>query len=129
VSQTLDAVLYKKQCMPEKNRFPAVLAPAWVKCDCCEDYICQPHGVHAHECTCPSIDEWVAKDASPYEPCLLRYIAPSEAERLQGFSGEHTAIPGASDSARYRAVGNSMAVPVMRWIGSRIQRATEQHNA
>lgn len=49
-----------------------------------------------------------------------RRLAPSEFERLQGFSGTHTAIEKASDSARYLAVGNSMAVPVMRWIGERL---------
>lgn len=120
VSQTLDAVLYKKQCLPEKNRFPAVLVPAWVKCDCCEDFICQPHGTHAHECSCGSIERWADADASPYDPCLLRYITPLEAERLQGFPDDYTNIPCASDTARYRAIGNSMAVPVMRWLGQRI---------
>jgi len=53
-----------------------------------------------------------------------RRLTPSEFERLQGFSGSHTDIlfkgKPASDTARYGAVGNSMAVPVMRWIGERI---------
>ena len=47
---------------------------------------------------------------------------PIECERLMGFPDNYTAIPGASDSARYKALGNSMAVPVMRWIGERIQK-------
>ena len=126
VSQTLDAVLYKKQCLPEKNRFPAVVAPAWVRCDCCEDYICQAHGCHAHECSCGGIEEWADADSSPYDPCLLRYITPVEAERLQGFHDDYTNVPGASDTRRYRALGNSMAVPVMHWLGKRIQMATGQ---
>lgn len=50
----------------------------------------------------------------------VRRLTPLECERLQGFPDGYTDIPGASDSARYRALGNSMAVPVMRWIGKRI---------
>ena len=51
----------------------------------------------------------------------VRRLTPLECERLQGFPDGYTDIPGASDSARYRALGNSMAVPVMRWIGERIR--------
>lgn len=51
----------------------------------------------------------------------VRRLTPKECERLQGFSDDFTNIPGASDSARYKALGNSMAVPVMAWIGKRIQ--------
>ena len=43
-------------------------------------------------------------------------------QRLQGFPDDATAIPGASDTARYAALGNSMAVPVMRWLGERIAK-------
>ena len=50
----------------------------------------------------------------------VRRLTPRECERLQGFPDDYTNVPGASDSARYRALGNSMAVPVMRWIGERI---------
>lgn len=52
----------------------------------------------------------------------VRRLTPRECERLQGFPDDYTLIPGASDSARYKALGNSMAVPVMRWIGERIQK-------
>ena len=47
---------------------------------------------------------------------------PVECERLQGFPDGFTAIDGEKtpDGPRYRALGNSMAVPVMRWIGERI---------
>ena len=50
----------------------------------------------------------------------VRRLTPLECERLQGFPDGYTAIPGASDGGRYKALGNSMAVPVMRWIGERI---------
>lgn len=57
---------------------------------------------------------------------IVRRLTPTECERLQGFPDGHTAIEGASDSARYRALGNSMAVPVMRWIGERIQAVEDE---
>ena len=54
----------------------------------------------------------------------VRRLTPRECERLQGFPDDWTLIPyrkgESSDSNRYRALGNSMAVPVMRWIGARI---------
>jgi DNA (cytosine-5)-methyltransferase 1 len=52
----------------------------------------------------------------------VRRLTPRECERLQGFPDDFTAIPGAADGPRYKALGNSMAVPVMRWIGERIAR-------
>lgn len=52
----------------------------------------------------------------------VRRLTPIECERLQGFPDGYTDVPGASDSARYAALGNSMAVPVMRWLGERIAR-------
>jgi len=54
----------------------------------------------------------------------VRRLTPTECERLQGFPDGYTLIPyrgkPASDGPRYKALGNSMAVPVMRWIGERI---------
>ena len=131
MSQTLDAVLYKKQAMPEKIRFPAVTVPAWERCECCDDFVCNIHvGLHAHDCDCPSIEAWTENDICPYEPCVLRYLTPTECERLQGFPDDYTAIPWRGkpasecpDGPRYKALGNSWAVPVVRWIGQRIQRA------
>ena len=56
---------------------------------------------------------------------VSRYLTPLEWERLQGFPDNYTLIPyrgkPASDGPRKQALGNSMAVPVMRWIGERIQ--------
>ena len=51
---------------------------------------------------------------------IARRLTPLECERLQGFPDNYTNIPGAKDAPRYAAIGNSMAVPVMRWIGERI---------
>lgn len=61
----------------------------------------------------------------------VRRLTPRECERLQGFPDDYTAIPwrgkAASecpDGPRYKALGNSMAVPVMRWIGDRINQVS-----
>jgi len=56
----------------------------------------------------------------------VRRLTPRECERLQGFPDDYTLVEyrkkPAADGPRYRALGNSMAVPVMRWIGERIQK-------
>jgi len=55
----------------------------------------------------------------------VRRLTPRECERLQGFPDDYTMIPWrkgmAPDGPRYKALGNSMAVPVMAWIGRRIE--------
>lgn len=57
----------------------------------------------------------------------VRRLMPSECEALQGFPRDHTRIPyrrkPAADAPRYRALGNSMAVPCMRWLGERLHAA------
>ncbi len=62
-------------------------------------------------------------------PMAVRRLTPRECERLQGFPDDFTAInyrkKPAADGPRYRALGNSMAVPVMRWIGERIAMVDE----
>lgn len=62
---------------------------------------------------------------------VLRRLTPLECERLQGMPDNHTRIPwrgkpaeACPDGPRYKAIGNSMAVPVMRWIGDRITQFT-----
>jgi DNA (cytosine-5)-methyltransferase 1 len=50
----------------------------------------------------------------------VRRLTPMECERLQGFPDNYTKTPTSSDTTRYKALGNSMAVPVMKWIGQRI---------
>ena len=61
---------------------------------------------------------------------IIRRLTPTECERLQGFPDTYTKIPyrkkdidQCPDSPRYKALGNSMAVPVMAWIGKQIQKA------
>jgi DNA (cytosine-5)-methyltransferase 1 len=71
-----------------------------------------------------------SSDTSSGPPNLLhsqmavRRLTPRECERLQGFPDDYTLVEYrgklAADGPRYRALGNSMAVPVMRWIGQRI---------
>jgi len=62
-----------------------------------------------------------------HPPMAIRRLTPKECERLQGFPDDWTKIPYRNkdadqcpDGPRYKACGNSMAVPVMRWIGERI---------
>jgi DNA (cytosine-5)-methyltransferase 1 len=56
----------------------------------------------------------------------VRRLTPVEAERLQGFPDGYTGFKEKTpDAPRYKALGNSMAVPVMRWIGERIQQQEE----
>ena len=71
-----------------------------------------------------------ASDGGNRAPTLLkgmavRRLTPVECERLQGFPDNYTNIPWrkadqSPDGPRYKALGNSMAVPVMHWIGRRI---------
>ena len=65
----------------------------------------------------------------------VRRLTPRECERLQGFPDDYTQIAwrkktpdNCPDGPRYKALGNSMAVPVMRWIGERIELVTELSN-
>lgn len=60
----------------------------------------------------------------------VRRLTPRECERLQGFPDDWTAIPwrgkpasDCPDGPRYKAIGNSWAVPVARWVGRRVQEA------
>ncbi len=59
----------------------------------------------------------------------MRRLTPRECERLQGFPDDYTLIQvsgkPAADGPRYKALGNSMAVNAMRWIGTRIQTISE----
>ena len=59
-----------------------------------------------------------------YDGAGVRRLTPLECERLQGFPDDWTNIAGASDSARYRALGNAIAVPVVEWIAHRLRRAS-----
>ena len=68
-------------------------------------------------------------------PMQVRRLTPRECERLQGMPDDHTRIPWRNkpaeecpDTPRYKAIGNSMAVPVMRWIGQRIDLVESIYN-
>lgn len=63
----------------------------------------------------------------------VRKLTPVECERLQGFPDNWTRIPYRNkaeeqcpDSPRYKAIGNSWAVPCVRWIGQRIKNVLEK---
>ena len=69
-------------------------------------------------------------DAAPLvmSAMQVRRLTPRECERLQGFPDDYTQVPyrnKPADGPRYKALGNSMAVPVMAWIGKRIQQVEE----
>ena len=86
---------------------------------------------------CLTIGEGRRQD---YETCTfvpsrkrgVRRLTPRECERLQGFPDDYTLVPYrrklASDGPRYRALGNSFAVPVVRWLGQRIQMVEKSLN-
>jgi DNA (cytosine-5)-methyltransferase 1 len=71
----------------------------------------------------PTLDK--SKTPGVTNGMAVRRLTPRECERLQGFPDDYTLIPYrnklAADGPRYKSMGNSMAVPVMRWIGERIQ--------
>jgi len=68
---------------------------------------------------------------NPEDRMAVRRLTPKECERLQGFPDEHTLIPWRGkpadqcpDGPRYKALGNSMAVPCMEWIGNKIKEVS-----
>ncbi|WP_212741511.1 DNA cytosine methyltransferase, partial [Bifidobacterium moukalabense] len=75
----------------------------------------------------PHSDQQLYKEGDgDMDGLTVRRLTPLECERIQGFPDGWTDIPWkgkehAPDSPRYKALGNSMAVPVMRWIGEGIQ--------
>jgi DNA (cytosine-5)-methyltransferase 1 len=63
------------------------------------------------------------QDQQIFQQMAVRRLTPVECERLQGFPDNYTNIKeNCPDGPRYKALGNSMAVPVMRWIGERINK-------
>jgi len=70
------------------------------------------------------------QDQQLYQHYRVRRLTPVECERLQGFPDNYTNIkPNCPDGPRYKAMGNSMAVPVMKWIGTRINNYKEDTDA
>lgn len=102
------------------------------------DYVCQPIPINLQAASERSLGNrvglGVGKPGDPantiqgshshavYAGLVVRRLTPLECERLQGFPDNYTAIPGAKDGPRYKALGNSMTVNVMRWIGARIDK-------
>jgi DNA (cytosine-5)-methyltransferase 1 len=78
--------------------------------------------------TCQALNKGGGKPGQGYAATMVgsqvRRLTPRECERLQGFPDDYTLVEfrgkPAADGPRYKALGNSMAVPVMRWIGERI---------
>ena len=58
-----------------------------------------------------------------------RRLTPLECERLMGWPDNHTLVPSASDSGRYKACGNGIASPVAAWIGLRLREALAHHSS
>ena len=56
----------------------------------------------------------------------IRRLSPIECERLMGFPDDYTKIEGASYTKRYQAIGNSWAVPVVKWIGERLENVNTE---
>lgn len=86
------------------------------------------HGIGYAEEQSPTLDIRPESNAVFSQHMAVRRLTPVECERLQGFPDGYTNIPWrgkpeAPDGPRYKALGNSMAVPVMRWIGKRIAKA------
>ena len=67
------------------------------------DLICQPPSIWDTDCR-----------------NLIRRLTPLECERLQGYPDGWTDVPGASDSARYKALGNSVAIPCVEYLMQRV---------
>jgi DNA (cytosine-5)-methyltransferase 1 len=80
---------------------------------------CHPLAAHGHAPTLVSTSS----------PRQVRRLTATECELLQGFPRNYTLVPYrgklASDGPRYRAIGNSFAVPVVRWIAQRMQHVEE----
>lgn len=138
VSETLDCSrLVKQQAMPEKGRFAAVVEPLAFKVrggverengsqgstnigkKAGKGYLGNEDGAFTVAST---QDQWLQLGST------VRRLTPRECERLQGMPDDHTLIPwrgkpaeDCPDGPRYKAIGNSMAVPCMKWIGDRIQ--------
>lgn len=60
----------------------AIQEPAWVPCTCCENYLCNIHGGHVHDCPCPSLEFWdLTLGLTPYEQGGR--LTPEEVETLK----------------------------------------------
>ena len=83
---------------------------------------CHPLAAGAHP---PAIAFSVVPETGQGADLRIRRLVPEEAEALMSLPRGYTAIPGAKDSPRYRALGNSFVANVVRWIGRRILAVEE----
>ncbi len=96
-------------------------------------FTCKDHGQHAGAIS-PTLRAMAGGHANASGQMAVatswavRRLTPTECHRLQGFPDDHAAIPGAADGPIYKALGNSMPVPCMAWIGRRIE-AQERREA
>ena len=85
----------------------------------------QAFGVYTEGETASALKRRDYKDATDLvvreekKTMTVRRLTPLECERLQGFPDEWTNIPGASDSKRYKALGNSIALPFWEFLAKR----------
>ena len=87
--------IYSRQRVDDFRENDVVSTQSARQCKDAVDLVCQKADVHAH---------------------LIRRLTPLECERLQGFPDGWTEISGASDSARYKALGNSVAIPCVDFV-------------
>ena len=87
--------VYSRQRVDDFRENDVVSTQSARQCKDAVDLVCQKADVHAH---------------------FIRRLTPLECERLQGFPDGWTDIPGASDSARYKALGNSVAIPCVDFV-------------
>ena len=87
--------VYSRQRVDDFRENAVVSTQSARQCKDAVDLVCQKADVHAH---------------------LIRRLTPLECERLQGFPDGWTDIPGASDSARYKTLGNSVAIPCVDFV-------------
>lgn len=86
------------------------------------------NGSNIHEETAFTLES-VSTPQAVHHKSIIRRLTPTECERLQGFPDNYTQImyrnKPACDAPRYRALGNSMAVPCMKWIGEGIEQVQQ----
>ena len=47
------------------------IVPAWERCECCDDFMCNIHNMHVYDCRCPGIERWIENGTDPYFPCIV----------------------------------------------------------
>jgi len=75
--------------------------------------------------TCPTVSKHWGTGGNNVPLVGVRRLTPTECERLQGLPDGWTNVDGTSDSARYRQLGNAVAVPCAEWLGRRIVAVEE----